>query len=86
MVRVLGQTSFEKGMEQGMEKGFEKGIKIGRIRGQRDLLRHMLEHAFGPLSKPARDCLEAMSSQEEFFKLAVKFREAKSLVELGLEE
>ncbi len=74
MVRVLGQTTFEKGME------------IGRIRGQQTLLRRQLELAFGPLSKPARDCLETMSSEDDLLELALKIREAKSLAELGLEE
>jgi hypothetical protein len=77
MVRVLGQSTFEK--------GFEKGLALGIVRGQRILLRYMLEHAFGPLSKTARDQLEAMSSNG-LLELGMKLREANSLSDLGFEE
>ncbi len=85
MVRVLGQTTFEKGLEQGMEKGIEKGIDKGLLQGQRLQLRRMLEDAFGPLGETARVRLESLSA-EDLFELGKKFREAKTLAELGLDE
>lgn len=73
MVRVLGQTTFEKGIEKG------------EIQGQRALLRRQLEWAFGPLSEMARTRLEALPS-ERLLDLGEKLLKAKSLAELGLED
>jgi hypothetical protein len=73
MVRVLGQTTFEK--------GFEKG----EVQGQRLQMRRMLEDAFGPLGETARGRLESLSA-EDLFELGKKFRAAKTLAELGLDE
>ena len=77
MVRVMGQTTFEKGIEMGEEKG--------RLDGQRLLLRDMLEAKFGPLSEVARQRLAALPA-ERLRELGRALLRAGSLAELGLED
>ncbi len=60
---------------------FEKGIE----KGQREMLRELLEDAFGPLSSRAQERLQRLSS-EELRKLSKSIRKAASLRELGLED
>jgi hypothetical protein len=73
MVRVLAQTTFEKGEESGM------------VKGQRALLLHQLEKSFGPLSTTARARLEAWPAGQ-LLQLGDDILTKKSLVELGLED
>jgi hypothetical protein len=73
MVRVLGQTTFEK------------GIETGELQGWKNSLRWQIERVFGPLSEKARAQLEAMPS-DRLLELAGKIREAKTLADLGLDQ
>jgi hypothetical protein len=81
MARVLGQTSFEKGIEQGIEQGIEKGQE----QGQRALLLRQLEKRFGSLSPAARARLESWGA-ERLLQLGEDLLSDKSLVDLGLED
>lgn len=79
MVRVLGKTTYETGYEKGMQDAqasFEKG--------QRELLRLILEDRFGPLVEPAKGRFEALPA-DKLRDLARALLHAKSLADLGLE-
>ncbi len=73
MVRVMGQTTFEK------------GIEMGAVEGQRLLLRDMLEEKFDPLGEVARQRLAALPA-ERLRELGRALLRAGSLAELGLED
>jgi hypothetical protein len=70
-VRVMAETTFERGFERG------------ELEGQRKLLRRQLENRFGPLSEAAVARLMELSPKR-LLKLGDAVLTAKSLKELGL--
>ncbi len=89
MARVLGQTSFEKGIEKGKEIAraeFDKEIAQANVeKGHRLLLQRQLEKRFGSLSPAARARLESWGA-ERLLQLGEDLLSDKSLVDLGLED
>ena len=77
MVRVLGPTTFEKGIEKGEEQGV--------VKGQRALLLRQLEQKCGALSEAARARLESWSA-DRLLQLGDDLLTRSFLVELGLED
>src|SRR5262249_2316771 len=76
MVRVLGQTTFEKGIEKGEE--------LGVLKGRRAQMRRLLEKRFGPLPPSALQSLESCSD-ERLQRLEDDFLAGKPLAELALD-
>jgi hypothetical protein len=71
--KMLGVTSFERGLQQGVEKE------------ERNILAVVLENRFGNLSAKARERLNPLSA-DELESLAQRLLDAPSLAELGLED
>jgi hypothetical protein len=82
--RMLGVTSFEKGLAQGLEQGLEKGREQGLEQGQRNLLLIMLEGRFGPLGVEAKQRFDALP-REQLPAFGRSILRATSLADLGLE-
>jgi hypothetical protein len=76
--RMVGQTSYEKGLKKGEEDGLHKGRL--RLLG---VLRKQLEHRFGTLDQAVLDRLEALSD-EELDTLAERIVTSSSLHDTGL--
>jgi hypothetical protein len=63
----------------------ERGKERGLIKGQRLTLQLLLEEKFGPLSAAVLERLESWPA-DQLDRLALGFRRAESLRELGLED
>lgn len=55
------KSSLDELLEEGFAKGFEQGREEGLVRGQRELLRHLLVQRFGPVPADAEARLAASS-------------------------
>jgi hypothetical protein len=78
--RMLGVTSFEKGLAEGLEKGLEQGLE----RGQRTLLLRQIENKYGKLSAEARKRFDAVPAGR-LADLGDQLIAGATLAELGLE-
>jgi hypothetical protein len=78
-IRPMMTTTWEKGLAEGRAQGLEQG----RVQGQRQLVRAVLEHQFGPLSPTTSQRLDAWPA-ERLQELLLAVLKAKSLQEVGL--
>ena len=87
-VQAMNVTSYEKGLEKGLAMNatsYEKGLEKGLEKGQRQLLRELLEANFGPLSATVLERLEKLPA-DRIRALGKALLKARSLRELGLED
>jgi len=84
----MNVTSYEKGLEKGLAMNatsYEKGLEKGLEKGQRQLLRELLEANFGQLSATVLERLEKLPA-DRIRALGKALLKARSLRELGLED
>lgn len=79
-VKVMAQTWSEKMKAEG----YERGIEQGRAQGLRQLVQHLLERRFGPLSGAVVERLAAIRDPNVLDELGQRLLDARSLEELGL--